>query len=127
MNLYSSEYFTLLKEHLAPGGFAVSWAPTERVVRTFVKVFPHAMLYDQAGVRVLIGGNEPFAWNCPAAAARLRSDYSRAYYARADVPLADYLDAFASARPKTFTPEYDRAALTDLNTDLFPKDEYLVR
>ncbi|HVF40211.1 MAG TPA: fused MFS/spermidine synthase, partial [Gemmatimonadaceae bacterium] len=49
-NLYSEEYFALLKEHLNTGGFAVTWAPTERVVRTFVKVFDHTLLYRDANI-----------------------------------------------------------------------------
>ena len=34
-NLYSDAYFRLLRDHLNPGGLAVTWAPTARVVRTF--------------------------------------------------------------------------------------------
>ncbi|TDB59840.1 MFS transporter [Arundinibacter roseus] len=41
-NIYSVEYFELLKSKLSPGGFAVSWAATERVTNTFAKVFPYA-------------------------------------------------------------------------------------
>ena len=29
-NLYSVEYFALLRDHLEPGGYAVTWAATER-------------------------------------------------------------------------------------------------
>jgi spermidine synthase len=35
-NLYSVEYFELLRARLRPGGLAVTWAPTDRVERTFV-------------------------------------------------------------------------------------------
>jgi hypothetical protein len=125
-NLYSTEYFTLLREHLAPGGFAVSWAPTDRVVETFAQVFPHAVLYTHAGVRLLIGSNQPVTWDGAALTARLGSDFSRAYYARAGVPIAPYLTAFATTRPVVLSRGDARLGSADVNTDLFPKDEYLV-
>ena len=53
--LYSVEYFELVRARLAPGGLAVTWAPTDRVVRTFLKVFPHVVSFDD----VFIGSNEP--------------------------------------------------------------------
>jgi len=40
-NIYSIEYFELIKSKLNPGGFAVSWAATKRVVNTFSTVFPY--------------------------------------------------------------------------------------
>jgi spermidine synthase len=36
-NLYSFEYFTPLRDRLAPGGLGVTWAPTGRTIRTFTK------------------------------------------------------------------------------------------
>jgi spermidine synthase len=125
-NLYSVEYFTLLREHLKPRGFAVSWAPTQRVIDTFVSVFPHAMLYEQSEVRLLVGSNEPIAWDPAVVSERLRHDFSRAYYARAGVDVERYLREFASATPTMFDAEQDRATPPDLNTDLFPRDEFLV-
>lgn len=125
-NLYSTQYFELLKEHLKPGGFAVSWAPTQRVVETFVKVFPYALLY-QADVDVLIGSSQPVKWNSAEISARLRSDFSRAYYARAGVQVEPYLETFTQHQPVLFTPSYDRSKLKDVNTDLHPKDEYVAR
>src|SRR5262249_13764019 len=46
-NLYSDAYFALLRDHLAPGGLAVSWTPTRRIHDTFVKVFPHVLSYGE--------------------------------------------------------------------------------
>jgi hypothetical protein len=44
-NLYSREYFDLLRRRLKPGGFAVTWAPTARTRDTFASVFPHALVF----------------------------------------------------------------------------------
>jgi spermidine synthase len=125
-NLYSVEHFVLLREHLKPGGYAVNWAPTQRVIDTFVSVFPHAMLYEQLGIRMLIGSNEPITWNGADAARRLESDFSRTHYGRAGIDTRPYVAAFARATPTVFAPDYDRSRLVDLNTDLFPRDEFLV-
>jgi hypothetical protein len=125
-NLYSAEYFALLRDHLKPRGLAVSWAPTERVTDTFVSVFPHAILYEQSGVQLLIGSNEPIVWDAAAMGRRLGHEFSRAYYARVGVDAERYMRAFAGATPVVFGAERDRAKPADLNTDLFPRDEFLV-
>ncbi|MGH7949556.1 MAG: fused MFS/spermidine synthase, partial [Candidatus Binataceae bacterium] len=44
-NLYSDRYFMLLRDRLKPGGLAVTWAPTPRIQRTFLKVFPYVVGY----------------------------------------------------------------------------------
>ena len=124
-NLYSEEYFQLLRDRLNPGGFAVSWAPTQRVINTFIKVFPYAMLY-RADVDMLIGSNQPIEWSRRKISERLKSDFSRSYYARAGIGIEPYLNTFTEREPTIFSPDYDRSKLRDLNTDLFPKDEYLV-
>lgn len=124
-NLYSVEYFTLLKNHLKPGGFAVTWAPTRRITNSFLKVFPHAVLYAPH-VNILIGSNEPIQADILSMTARLKSDFSRDYYARAGVDIDDYVELFENTKPSIFGPDYNRSNLHDVNTDLFPKDEYLV-
>jgi spermidine synthase len=43
-NLYSVEYFKLLRSRLTSGGFAVTWAPTPRVVDSLVAAFPHVLV-----------------------------------------------------------------------------------
>jgi spermidine synthase len=119
-NLYSKEYFELLARHLKPGGLAVTWAPTGRVRATFVKVFPHVLAF---GPDILIGSNDPVAFERDPIMARLTSAHVRNYFGRAGVDierfLADYL-----ADVQVIGADLDRAALQDINTDLFPRDEY---
>ena len=45
-NLYSVEYFELLRDRLAPDGLAVTWTPTPRVRDTFVSVFPFVLIFS---------------------------------------------------------------------------------
>ena len=123
-NLYSLEYFELVKRQLRPGGFAVTWAPTPRVVDTFAHAFPHATLYQQEGLAVLIGSDRPLTWRPEEITARLSSDHTRAYYARGQVDVGRYAEAFARLRPIVVHPR--RGSAPDLNRDLFPRDEFRV-
>jgi spermidine synthase len=117
--LYSDTYFALLRDHLAPNGLAATWAPTQRVYNTFIQVFPYVV----AMPGILIGSNEPIPMDRAAVEARLGNAATREYFDRAGIDirklLATYLDA-----PTVYTPAYPRQQLGDVNTDLFPKDEF---
>lgn len=61
-NLYSAEYFGLVRNALKPGGLAVQWvAGTEAeyklIARTFLSVFPHATVWGDG--TLLVGSTEP--------------------------------------------------------------------
>jgi spermidine synthase len=117
--LYSDTYFALVREHLAPNGLAATWAPTQRVYNTFIQAFPHVV----AMPGILIGSNEPIPMDRAAIETRLAEPQVRQYFERAGIDirklLATYLDA-----PTVYTPAYPRQQLVDVNTDLFPKDEF---
>jgi spermidine synthase len=119
-NLYSKEYFELLARHLKPGGLAVTWAPTGRVRATFVKVFPHVLAF---GPDILIGSNDPVVFERDPIMARLASAHVRNYFGRAGVDIERFL-AHYLADVQVIGADQDRAALQDINTDLFPRDEY---
>jgi spermidine synthase len=118
-NLYSVEYFTLVRDRLQPKGLAATWAPTARVHNGFIRVFPHVLSVPG----ILIGSNDPIELNREAIASRLADQRVRDHYARAGID-ADQLMSSYLAEPARYNPDFDRAALTDFNTDLFPKDEY---
>jgi spermidine synthase len=125
-NLYSLEYFSMVRERLRPGGYAVSWAPTGRTIRTFAKAFPHAVVFSVENVFIAIGSVEPIRWDPKAVHARLFAPFARDYYAR------DGFDLESMARrvdelspPRVFGPEYDRKGIVDFNSDLYPRDEFL--
>jgi predicted membrane-bound spermidine synthase len=117
--LYSDAYFALLRSRLAPGGLAATWAPTQRVYNTFIREFPYVV----AMPGILIGSNEPIPMDRAAIEARLGDAATREYFDRAGIDirklLATYLDT-----PTIYTPAYPRQQLGDVNTDLFPKDEF---
>jgi spermidine synthase len=122
-NLYSYEYFELLRRRLEPGGFAVTWSPTLRVTRTFTKVFSHVLYLGP----ILIGSNEPIAYDFPTLLERARNPLVQAYYERAGVDIVSLISGLQGLEVRVADPQLDRSMLTDINSDLFPKDEFLVQ
>jgi hypothetical protein len=121
-NLYSSEYFALLRSRLAPGGFAVSWLPTPRVAETFRRSFPHGLVIGHIG----IGAEQPIAFDPAALAARLREPRFAGHFRRVGIDIAPRVEQFLAANPPVaFTSSPDESARADLNSDLFAKDEFL--
>jgi spermidine synthase len=120
--LYSDAYFGLLRDRLKAGGLAVTWSPTARVHNTFVTVFPHVLSYGD----IVVGSNEPIAFDRRAIRARLADPRVQAYYARAVVDIVGLLRPYLDRAPRVYGPSHDRSRLQDINTDLFPKDEFSV-
>ena len=119
-NLYSDAYFTLVKNRLKPNGLAATWAPTARVHNTFVRVFPYVVSLPG----MLLGSSQPFEIDRAAVAARAADPRVREHYRRAGVDIEGLVRQYLDGASAWFGPDFDRAALVDLNTDLFPKDEY---
>jgi predicted membrane-bound spermidine synthase len=119
-NLYSEAYFTLVRSRLKPNGLAATWVPTVRISNTFVKVFPYVVQVPG----VLIGSNEPFEIEPTAIAQRLADPRIRDHYRRAGIDIEALITPYMNPAPVRIGPEFDRTTLVDVNTDLFPKDEY---
>jgi spermidine synthase len=64
-NLFTKEYFELVKKRLRPGGVAAQWVPMYRVsnsdfktiIRTFTSVFPHTTAWLVVNEIILIGSD----------------------------------------------------------------------
>jgi predicted membrane-bound spermidine synthase len=121
-NLYSLEYFALLRASLRPGGLAVTWVPTPRVEATFLRSFPHVLLFEA----IAIGSETPIPFEREALLARCDEPWVRAYFERVGIDLRAIVEKRLAARaPKRVGPAANRSALVDVNSDLFPKDEFL--
>ncbi len=120
-NLYSREYFELLRSRLKPGGYAITWSPTGRIKNTFQAVFPYIFYVDGL---VLIGSNEPIVADWNAIRQRAESPFSRAHYGSAGI---DLWVLIAKYRAHTSTLPGNQPISAEINTDLFPKDEYSIR
>jgi spermidine synthase len=118
-NLYSDAYFELLRDHLKPGGIAVSWSPTDRVRNTIVKVFPHVLSYGP----IVLGSNQRIDLVPEMVRSRVMDPSVVDYYAQAGVDIRTLLAEYIDRVPAVFDPSHDRSILRDINTDLFPKDE----
>jgi hypothetical protein len=116
--LYSVEFFQLAMSRLKPSGFVVQWMPTPRTLASFLQVFPYVVRVNVA----LIGSTSPNAFSRDRLAAELAGsagDYlERMGWDRNDV--AAWLLYGPEQGWNPWDPRHDR----DVNTDLFPKDEY---
>lgn len=119
-NLYSVEYFAVLRDALRPGGLAVSWLPTKRTEDTFASVFPHALNFRGIG----IGSLSAIAFDREAVIGRMNSEFTREYFARGRVDVAAALKRHLALGP---LPMPGPPGSTGLNRDLFPMDEFRVR
>jgi spermidine synthase len=123
--LYSEEYFELLKARLRPGGMAVTWLPTPRVAETMVKVFPHVMVF---GGVIGIGMAEPLKLDVTRLQGCLDDPQVLAYFRSAGVDLHALLGPVLGkgSQIQNLGPDFDRSKLGASNTDLFPRDEWLL-
>ncbi len=121
-NLYSLEYFALLRRSLRPGGLAVTWIPTPRVEDTFLRSFPYVLLLHE----IAIGSETPIPFDREALLARCDDPWVRSWYESVGIPLRRVLEARLARRaPRLVGPDQDRSVYSDVNSDLFAKDEFL--
>jgi spermidine synthase len=119
-NLYSDAYFRLLREHLNPGGLAVTWAPTARVARTFGTVFP----YVWHGQAIMMGSDAPIDMNGPAILERLRRPAVASYFGLSGVDIEAMLQPYLAGPWSADGQSRRRPDEGDINTDLRPRDEF---
>jgi spermidine synthase len=120
-NLYSREYFDLLRRHLKPGGLVVQWEPNLRTRATVLSAFPHVLGFRA----LLVASDTPIAWDPAAVRARMQEAFTGSFYRRGHVDIAALMADVLSQQPTVYGPSHDRST-TDINLDLFPRDEYLV-
>lgn len=75
-HLYSTEFYELARDRLAPGGTAAQWLPihltgetdTRAIIGSFAEVFPYTRLWQDPVTKtgVLVGGLEPWTFSEPA-------------------------------------------------------------
>ena len=121
-NLHSLEFFLLLRRHLNPGGLVVVFGQTPRTVYTFITAFPYVVVLDD----ILIGSNDPIAFDAEVLRGRLADPFTRQYFLTANVDVWKAIDPFLTVTPTRYGPTFDREGLADINHDLFPKDEFLL-
>ncbi len=117
-NIYSKEYFQLLLSRLNPGGFAASYCPSQRVLNSAREVFPYLLYVDSI---MIIGSNAPITLDMELLQQRLSSPYTQAHFKAANIDISGLIIPFAlNAQRMEPLP----GVSSDINTDLFPKDEF---
>ncbi len=121
-NLYSREYFQTLKSHLKPGGLAVTWGPTNRVLSSFLDVFPYAIEIDG----ILIGSEQQIEVDTGTIERKLADPFVVDHYQRIGASITPLLKHLLQGTFRQYSPDLERLARSDLNSDLFPRDEFMV-
>ena len=116
-NIYSIEYFNLIKSRLNTNGIAVTWAPTDRVFNAFVNVFPYVMRNGS----YLLGSNQPISINQNMIDTIVHSNFWVNHFKLAEINPSTFVNIFNNWVAVNRELEGN---LEDYNTDLFPKDEY---
>ena len=128
-NLYSREFFELARRRLKPGGLLCTYAPTDRTRRTFAAVLPYALDIDVPDLATfMIGSNEPLHLDRDALWASFQRPAVQAHIRGSGSPqltLQAMASFFATARIVELDPVNRRDYTGDVNTDLFPRDEFL--
>jgi spermidine synthase len=120
-NLYSLEYFRTLNTRLKPDGLAVTWAPTDRVLASFLEVFPYVIVVNT----IAIGSQQPIDTDPAGILGRLSDPFTTQHYERIQSDLRPLIEDLVTGKFTRFSPKTKRPPNPDLNSDLFPKDEYL--
>jgi spermidine synthase len=102
-NLYSREYFTLVRDALKEDGLALQWIghrePTQYalIMRTFLEVFPHATLWFDGNL--MVGSRTPLRLNPEVLTAKRASAVSRAALDDVGLTSFDVLASWYTAGP----------------------------
>ena len=67
VNLYTREYFQLVRSRLRPDGICSHWIPLYKMrpdevkaaIRAFSEVFPHTILFLESGDAIILGSDQP--------------------------------------------------------------------
>jgi predicted membrane-bound spermidine synthase len=114
-NLYSVEFYKLVKDSLKPGGVMCILAKTDRILAAVRRVFPYAVAFRED---FLLVSSEPIVLDKELWLERLRSQRMADYLGKGRArEVADFVRAAVYAPPM--------ASMTDVNWDLQPKDEFL--
>ena len=120
--LYSVEYFRQVRARLNPGGICVQWVPSERTLNSFLSAFPFVVELFDGGI--LLGSERPVHFDAEAVASHLHEPKLHAYLEEAGWDANAIGDKLLSSRVTVYGPDHPRR--DDINTDLFPKDEFFL-
>lgn len=121
-SLYSVEFYELVRSRLAPGGMLAQWAPTPRTLLSAASVFPNVVAVGGPGVNptesFFLATESPVIFDRDQLVTRLAASRAEGFTEPQRAELRRFIDgAYFHEVPR---PPAD----AELNTDLFPRDEY---
>ena len=118
-NLYSVEYFQLLKSRLKKGGMAITWGATGRIREGFARVFPYVYEIDSF---MIIGSNEALVFDEEAILKRVEEPFTKNHYSRANINIKEALVRVLKTRKVIQNGKITNSQR--MNSDMWPKDEF---
>lgn len=116
-NIYSIEFFRLCASKLKPGGMMCQWAPTYRSIKTFSEAFEFVIIAPTNSI--VIGSNDPIHLDLTQLRSRLAEPQIRSYLGEKNYTEMDM--RIQELQPLTLPPDGNG---DNLNTDLYPMDEF---
>jgi spermidine synthase len=122
-SLYSREFYQLVSSRLRVNGMFAQWVPSRRILETAASVFPFVFVIEDpaspASSKFLVASNRPIKLDRNALLERNRAAD------RTTLPPEARRDLEAFLARAVATPVVGRDfPLDQLNTDLFPRDEF---
>ena len=127
-SLYSTDFYELLRDSLAPGGVVAQWTPTARVRNSITAVFPHVVsvaVASYGGSPFVLASLEPIDVSPEALAARFASIGPDAFSPAQRTSLETFLSGIEARCEADGPPERPQPRWS-INRDLAPRDEYFL-
>ncbi|WP_394990546.1 fused MFS/spermidine synthase [Emticicia sp.] len=118
-NLYSIEYFQLLKSRLKKGGMAITWGATGRIREGFAKVFPYIYEIDSF---MIIGSSQEINFDEELILKRVENSFTKNYYSQANINIKEVL--VRVLKTKKVIQNGVTMQTKRFNSDMWPKDEF---
>lgn len=127
-SLYSTDFYQLLADRLAPGGIVAQWVPTARALNSITSVFPHVVSVAVAsynGSPFVLASMEPIELDPQRLAAEFAAIDPSSYAPAQAGDLGAFLGAVAGRCEANGLPAQPRPDWS-INRDLAPRDEYFL-
>ena len=125
-NLYSVEFYELLRSRLDGDGVVSQWLATPRVLNSATEVFPHVMRFivpSYEGSQFMVASQKPIVFDRAAVLDRWRALQPSAMFSPAQAAsIAEFLSTVEPGEVSTVR----RIGDDGLNHDLAPRDEYFL-
>lgn len=125
-NLYSVEFYELLRSRLDAGGLVSQWQPTPRALNSATEVFPHVLrvtVPSYYGSQFIIASEQPIVFDRAAILERFRAlEPTKMFSPAQAASLLEFLSTVEPGEVSVVRQIPDEG----LNHDLEPRDEYFL-